>query len=140
MHKGVKIVFNPSEYLIKKENLKPILKLCEILILNKEEAELLTKDKDLLLGLSKLGPKIVVVTNKDKEVFAYNGDKKYSIVPHKMKVIERTGAGDAFASGFVAGQIFGKSITESLRIGLEESESVINHKGAKIGLIRRKLK
>ena len=57
-----------------------------------------------------------------------------------MKVVERTGAGDAFASGFVAGQMFGKSIMESLKLGLEESESVIKHKGAKIGLIKRKLK
>jgi ribokinase len=139
-HKGVKIAFNPSEYLIKKENLKSILKLCEILILNKEEAELLTKEKDLLLGLRKLGPKIVVITNRDKEVLAYDGSNKYSIIPHKLKVVERTGAGDAFASGFVAGQISGKSIKDSLKLGLEESESVIEHKGAKIGLLKRKLK
>lgn len=138
--KRTKIVFNPSEYLIKKENLNSLLKLCEILILNKEEAELLTNEKDLLLGLRKLGPRIIVITNKDKEVLVYDGNNKYSIIPHKLKVVERTGAGDAFASGFVAGQIFGKSIQESLKLGLEESESVIKHKGAKIGLIRRKLK
>ena len=136
----VKIAFNPSEYLIKKENLKSMLKLCDILILNREEAGLLTRDKDLLIGLIKLGPKIVVITNKDKEVLAYSKNKKYSLIPHKMKVVERTGAGDAFASGFVAGQMFGKSIMESLKLGLEESESVIKHKGAKIGLIKRKLK
>ena len=138
--RGVKIAFNPSEYLIKKENLKSMLKLCDILILNREEAGLLTRDKDLLIGLIKLGPKIVVITNKDKEVLAYSKNKKYSLIPHKMKVVERTGAGDAFASGFVAGQMFGKSIMESLKLGLEESESVIKHKGAKIGLIKRKLK
>jgi sugar/nucleoside kinase (ribokinase family) len=81
-----------------------------------------------------------VITNRDKEVSAYDGEKFYSIIPHKLKVIERTGAGDAFASGFVAGQMIGKSIENSLKLGLEESESVIKHKGAKIGLIRRKLK
>jgi ribokinase len=138
--KGAKIAFNPSEYLIEKENLKELLKICEILVLNHEEAKLLTKEKDLLDGLRKLGPKIVVITNKDKEVFAYNGKKKFSLLPHKLRVIERTGAGDAFASGFVAGQIAGKSIEGSLKLGLEESESVIKHQGAKIGLIRRKLK
>jgi ribokinase len=140
LHKSdVKIAFNPSEYLIKKENLKELLKVCEILILNHEEARMLTKEKDLLQGLRNLGPRTVIVTNKDKEVLAFDGIKKYSIIPHKLKVVERTGAGDAFASGFVAGQMAGKTIQESLRLGLEESESVIRHQGAKIGLIRRKI-
>jgi ribokinase len=142
--KGTKIAFNPSEYAIKVLDLKPILKFTDILILNKEEAELLCrknsmKGKDLLKGLASLGPDITVITNKDKEVIAYDRNRKYSVVPHKLKVLERTGAGDAFASGFVAGQVAGKSVEESLKLGLQESESVIKHKGAKIGLIRRKL-
>jgi ribokinase len=140
LHKqGTKIAFNPSEYLIKKEDLKDLLKLCEILILNHEEARMLTKEKNLLEGLRKLGPKIVVITNRDKEVIAYDSAKKYSLMPHKLKVVERTGAGDAFASGFVAGQMAKKSVEDSLKLGLEESESVILHQGAKIGLIKRKL-
>jgi ribokinase len=137
---GIKIAFNPSEYMIKEENLRELLKICDILSLNKEEAELLTKNKDLLLGLRNLGPKVVVITNKDKEVISYDGDKRYKIIPHKIRIAERTGAGDAFASGFVAGQMVGKSIDESLKLGLEESESVIKHQGAKIGLIKRRLK
>ncbi|HTZ41717.1 MAG TPA: carbohydrate kinase family protein [Candidatus Omnitrophota bacterium] len=141
---GVKIAFNPSEYAIKVLDLMPILKISEILILNKEEAELLclknkVHEKDLLNGLHNLGPRIIVITNKDKEVIAYDGEKKYRIIPHKIKIKERTGAGDAFASGFVAGQMAGKSIDDSLKLGLEESESVITHQGAKIGLIRRRL-
>ncbi|MDD5700207.1 MAG: carbohydrate kinase family protein [Candidatus Nanoarchaeia archaeon] len=142
---GTKIAFNPSEYAIKVLDLMPILKITEILILNKEEAELLCRknrvhEKDLLKGLHSLGPRIVVITNKDKEVLAYDGERKYFLVPHKIKVKERTGAGDAFASGFVAGQMAGKSIEDSLNLGLQESESVIRHQGAKIGLIRRRLR
>lgn len=134
--RGVKIAFNPSEYLIKEKNLKPILRLCDVVILNKEEAQLLTKEKDLLLGLHKLGPKIVVITDKNKRIFAYDGNKKYYLIPHKIRVVERTGAGDAFASGFVAGLIAGKSIKESLGLGLRESESVIKYFGAKNKLLR----
>ncbi len=140
MHKkGVKIAFNPSEYLIKKKNLNEILKITEILILNNEEAKILTKNKNLLKGLKNLGPKIVVITNKNKTTYAYNGKKKYSIIPHKVKVVERTGAGDAFASGFVAGQITKKSIPESLKLALSESESVIKYFGTKNKLLKRKL-
>ncbi|MAH51147.1 carbohydrate kinase family protein [Candidatus Pacearchaeota archaeon] len=140
--KGAKLAFNPSSYLIKRKNLKPLLKICHILVLNKEEAQMLTKDKDQLIGLKKLGPKIVVITDKNKEIQCYNSeeDKTYTLKPNKIKVVERTGAGDAFASGFVAGIIVGKSIPQSLRLGLRESESVIRHFGAKNKLLRLKLK
>jgi len=134
----VKLAFNPSEYLIKRYNLKPLLKLTDVLVLNKEEARMLTKKGDLLEGLHKLGPEIVCVTNKAKDIICCNGNKKYKLKPNKIKVIERTGAGDAFASSFVAGLIKNLSIEKSLRLGLKNSESVIRHFGAKNKLLRWK--
>ncbi|MFZ5954877.1 MAG: carbohydrate kinase family protein [Nanoarchaeota archaeon] len=140
--KNVKLAFNPSEYLIKEKNLSSLLKITEILILNKDEAKLLTKENDLFLGLQRLGPKIIVITDKDKLIESYDSysNKKYFLKPHKIKVVERTGAGDAFASGFVAGQIVGKTIPESLGLGLKESESVIRYFGAKNNLLRIRLR
>lgn len=142
--KGTKVAFNPSEYLIKRVNLNPILRLTDILILNKEEARLLLKKNkirdDLFEGLYSLGPKIVVVTDKNKRVVCFDGNKKYFAKPHNVKVLERTGAGDAFASGFVAGQIVGKSIEESLKLGISEGESVLRHFGAKNNLLKKDLK
>lgn len=139
-NKGVKIALNPSEYLIKEKNIMPLLKICDVFILNNEEARLLTKEKDLLKGIHKLGPKIVVITNSNKKIICYDGKKKYTIMPNKIKVVEKTGAGDAFASGFVAGQITNKTINESLKLGLKLSESVIKYYGAKNNLLRMKLK
>lgn len=136
INKGAKLAFNPSEYLIKNYNINEILRLTSILILNKEEAQLLTREKDLLSGLNKLGSKTVVITNKDKLISCYDGKKKYFLKPHKIKVVERTGAGDAFASGFVAGFMKNKPILECLKFGLKESESVIQHFGAKNNLLR----
>ena len=138
--KGVKIAFNPSSYLIKNKNLNSILKITDVLVLNKEEAEMLVGNKDLLKGLYNLTKGIVVITNKDKLIECYDGNKKYFLIPNKIKVVERTGAGDAFASGFVAGKMAGKSIKECLKLGLKESESVITHFGAKNNLLRFKLK
>ncbi len=138
--RGTKIAFNPSSYLIKHKNLSGLLKITDILILNKEEAGILTKERNLLAGLRKSGPKIVVITDKDKMIACYDGRNKYFLTPNKVKVVERTGAGDAFASGFVAGQMAGKSIKESLRLGLAESESVIKYFGAKNRLLRMGLK
>ena len=136
-----KLAFNPSSYLIKSENISPLLKLSDILILNKQEAQMLTKKKqNLLEELHELTGGIVVITDKNKKIKAYDGKKKYSLMPHKIKVVERTGAGDAFASGFVAGQITNKTIEQSLILALKESESVIRYFGAKNNLLRMRLK
>jgi ribokinase len=133
---GTKLAFNPSEYLIRNLDIRELLGLSDIVILNKEEFDLATKKygEDFCLG-------VVVVTNKDKKVVVYEGCKKYFIMPNKnVKVVERTGAGDAFASGFVAGIMAGWSIDKSLKFALREGESVLGHFGAKNNLIRRKLK
>jgi len=138
---GTKLAFNPSSYLIKSKDISPLLKLSDILILNEQEAQMLTKKKqNLLEELHKLTGGIVVITDKNKKIKAYDGKKKYSLMPHKIKVVERTGAGDAFASGFVAGQIANKTIKQSLILALKESESVIRHFGAKNNLLRMRLK
>lgn len=144
--RGTKIAYNPSSYQIKNLNILPLLKITDILILNKEEAEMLLKkykpnENNLLLGLYKITKGIIVITDKNKPISCYDGNRKYSIKPHnEIKVVERTGAGDAFASGFVGGQIAGKTITRSLELGIKNSESVIQHFGAKNNLIRMKLK
>ena len=142
--KGTKLAFNPSEYLIKNTNLTSLLKSTNVLVLNKEEAVILCKKHkkkgDVLACLRELGPEIVVVTDKDKLAYAYDGIKKYSIKPNKIKVVERTGAGDAFAAGFVAGVIANKSLQECLKLGLKEGESVIRYFGAKNKLLKMKLK
>lgn len=134
-----KLAFNPSDYLIKEYDLREMLRLTDVLILNKEEAELLVKKGDLLEGLYKLGPKIICITDKNKEIICFDGSKKYRLKPNKVKVVERTGAGDAFASGFVAGIIRNMGIEESLKLGLRNSESVIKHFGAKNKLLSMRL-
>lgn len=141
---GTKLAFNPSEYLIKSVDITELLKLTDILILNKEEAEFLCKKKkkkgDILESLRELGPKIVVITDKNKLAYAYDGVKKYSVKPHNIKVIERTGAGDAFAAGFVAGVMANKPIQKCLELALREGESVLRYFGAKNKLLKLKLK
>jgi ribokinase len=140
VNKGTKIAFNPSSYLIKNHDLSSLLKLCEVLIVNKEEAKMLTAEEDLFRGIVNLGPKIVIITDMNNPAQCYDGQKLYSIIPHNIKVVERTGAGDAFASGFVAGLVVGKSIPACLSLALKESESVLRYFGAKNKLIRMNLK
>jgi ribokinase len=143
---GTKLAFNPSSYIINNLDIRDLLKITYVLILNKEEATSLCKRYDhpgenSLEELHSLGVKIVVITDKDNPVQCYDGIKKYSVTPHKdVKAVERTGAGDAFASGFVGGLLAGLSIEKSLELGIKESESVIRYFGAKNILLKMNLK
>jgi len=146
--KGIKIAYNPSLYMVKNGplHLKKILKNTEILIFNKEEAQtLIGEDRDnmfnLLLEVSKLGPKIVVITDGKNGAYCYTSadGTVYSAEPGRVKIVETTGAGDAFASGFVASIILGKSIDIALKAGMLNAESVISHLGSKNNLLGSKL-
>ena len=139
----IKIAYNPSSYLVKKgaKYIQYILKRTDILILNKEEAAYLVgkrKPKITLNKLLKLGPKLAVVTDGKNPIYATEGKEIYSLKPSPIKVLESTGAGDAFASSFLAGIIKKQDIEFALKLGLVNSQSVITHYGAKNKLMKYK--
>ena len=138
---NIKIAFNPSTYLAEKgkDYLKKILIRTTILILNNEEASLLVGKnnvKTMLKELYKLGPEIIVITDGKKAINAYDGKTIYILIPNKIKVIESTGAGDAFASSFLSGIIKKNDVEFALKMGLVNSESVIQQGGAKNKLLK----
>ena len=137
---NIKIAFNISSYLAKKGKnyLKNILKKTNILILNKEEAELLVgkaRIEVMLKRINKLGPEIVAITDGKKGAYAYDGKYAYYGKPHNVKIVETTGAGDAFASSFLSGIIKKNDIKFAIDLGMTNAESVIQHHGAKEKLL-----
>jgi ribokinase len=141
--KGIKIAFNPSSYLAEKGSafLKEIISRTEILVLNKEEAELVAgKDTIPYLGykLNKLGPKYVVITDGKKGAYCYHDKKLYFAKTNNIPIVETTGAGDAFASTFLAGMIKKNDIKYALKLATTNSESVISFHGAKNKLLTPK--
>ncbi|MDO8740957.1 MAG: carbohydrate kinase family protein [Candidatus Woesearchaeota archaeon] len=141
---NIKTAFNPSAYLAEKGVgfLGKLLRNIDVLILNKEEAGYIAgKSEDiavLLKKLKKLIAGIVVITDGKKGAYCYDGKYSYHIAAHHIKVVEATGAGDAFAASFVAGLMKGKSIEFCLQLGIANSESVITHPGAKNKLLHWK--
>ncbi len=139
----IKIAFNTSSYLAKKgpTYLKIILKRADILILNREEASYLVRGetiKDLLKNIRKLGPKLVVITDGKRGSNAFDGTYIYKIKTSSIKVLETTGAGDAFASAFLSGMIKKNDIIFAMQLGQANAESVIQYHGAKNKLLRYK--
>ncbi len=140
--KRIKIAFNASPYLAEKGigYSREILKRADIFVLNKEEAASMTKKsklEDMLKTLNKL-VNIVVVTDGKNGAHAYDGKYVYSIKSNNIKVVETTGAGDAFASSFLSGMIKKNSIEFALKLARTNAESVIQHHGAKNKLLTYK--
>ena len=131
--------FNPSTYLARQgfKTLKPIIHGCHVLILNKEEAQLVAPQKNIkaLLTTLQKHARTVVITQGKEGAYSYDGKEYLYIKPRKTTVIETTGAGDAFASGVVFGISQHKPLRHALSIGLAEAESVIQHIGAKNKLL-----
>lgn len=135
---GINLCFNPSEYQLKDHSIKDIIKNTNILIFNKEEAELLTGKKDLrdmFMAIHKLGPSISCITDGKNGSYCSDMEKIYKLEASKTKPIERTGAGDAFASGFLAALIKTCNIELAMQIGSANAESVIRYFGAKNKLL-----
>lgn len=119
----------------------------EILFVNKEEGEKLLSykeekaenEKELLHKLSKLGPRIVSVTDGENGAYAYSKDTYYFIPPFDTDVlgIDKTGAGDAYASSFFACILQGMDIKNAMLWGSINSNSVMQKIGAQPGLLTR---
>lgn len=135
----IKIAYNPSQYSAKKgKELYPLLKKVDLLILNKEESELVLEKKESIKKMLKLlhekGPKLVCITDGEKGAYFSDGNSIKELNTHSIKVVERTGAGDAFASSLLAG-LMKKDTETALKMALINSESVIKHRGAKNKLL-----
>jgi sugar/nucleoside kinase (ribokinase family) len=141
---NIKIAFNPgSKELKNAKKLKPYLAKTDILFLNQEESSILTKvpynsPKKIINALNGMVSGISVMTQGEKGVMVSAGNKTYSAGILRGKVEERTGAGDAFGSGFTAGIMQGKSVEYSIQLGTANSTYVIKKVGATMGLLEKK--
>ena len=139
---GISVAFNPSSYMCEKGDtyLSPILKNITVLAFNREEAQLLTgKDtlNDMVRDLHLRGPSIIVITDGKEGAHASDGKNIYSIKALRVKVTDTTGAGDAFASTFVAALARQRSMHDCLRMAMINATNVVRYFGAKEGLLKR---
>lgn len=151
---NAKLAFNPGglQLIEGKEIVHEVLRNTEILFVNKEEAELILFNhynkkienseqylKNLCIELQQLGPSKIVITNGKKGSFALSEAGDFlSKDLFEGEVVERTGAGDAYASGFLAGTIHGLSLDEAMDWGSANAASVVGQIGAEAGLLTKR--
>lgn len=142
-----------------KETLHNIIKTVEILIMNREEASMFTeiqvrpdtKDikfsdeiihpdvKKMLKTLKDMGAKVTVITDGKLGAYAYDGENFYHCPEYPAKVKSTLGAGDCFASTFVASmEKTGWDISRSLKYASVNAASKIETSGAQNGFLNFK--
>ena len=141
---GVKMAFQPGTFQMKAgvERLKRIYQHTEVLILNREEAVDVSGGSyddihDLMNRFHSYGCKIVVITDGPDGAYASDGQNrlKMPLYPDPEPPKERTGAGDAFASTFVAALIKGNNLEGAMQWAPINSMNVVQHVGAQDGLL-----
>lgn len=137
-----KIAFNPGTRQLKAglEKMRFAFAKTEIVFVNREEAAGLVhlpidNIKNLLKALTDLGPKIAVITDGPGGTYCFDGTKYLYMPIIEATVLERTGAGDAFGSGFLAGFMKNLSLEDCLKWGTVNSASVLGFVGPQAGLL-----
>lgn len=157
----IKLAINAGTTAIKKgaKYFGKIVEACDILILNKEEASLLTQIevrpdtkteffsrekihpdlKEIFKELRNKNHSIILITDGKNGAIAYDGKKFYKAPEFPAKVRSTLGAGDSFASTFVASiEKFKGDIEKSLCFASVNSASCVEVFGAQEGLINFK--
>ncbi len=136
----VKISFDPGALYARKglKSLKPIIKRSLVMFPNAKEMRILT-GKDYEEGskvFTKKGVSIVAVKLGNRGCYVTNGKESHLVEPEKVKVVDTTGAGDAFCAGFLYGQIKGQDLYQCGKLGNSVAAHCISKMGARTGLPR----
>ena len=145
-HPDVHLAFQPGTFQMQAgtDRIKRIYKRTSVLVLNREEAVLVgggdrANIHDLFERLHALGPKVVVITDGPGGAYGSDGKNRFKmpLYPDPGPPVDRTGAGDAFASPFVACAAAGMSLEEALHWAPINSMSVVQDVGAQAGLLNK---
>jgi len=104
----------------------------DVLFCNDEEVEALTQESDFEAAIAKLAPQVpvLVVTRGANGAMAMKDGERAEVAAEPVgQIVDTTGAGDTFTSGFLAGQLEGRSLKESLVMGAVCAAECIGHYG-----------
>ena len=135
---NAKLSFSPGKVMshFGYSELIPILKKTDTLFINESELKYLMDDsyEGACSRLFKLGIKRVAVTRGKEGSYVSSRKESYNIPAYPVNVVDTTGSGDAYAAGFLAGILAGRTLSESGKMGSKVASLCIQHMGAREGL------
>lgn len=143
---GIKTAFNPGKRMINLgEKLQPYLDKVDIFLANEDESALIAgmeykeeNEPEIFAKLDKIVKGIVVMSKGPRGVEVSDGKNHYIAGIPDSPVVERTGAGDAFGSGFVCGYIQSEGdIKHAIQLGTANATSVVQYFGSKKGILKK---
>jgi sugar/nucleoside kinase (ribokinase family) len=136
------LALNPGTTQIKEGLGEEILRRTNYLFINIQEAQKILKVESadiraILNKMKSLGPKVILLTDASNGSYSIDESGKiYQLgVVSQEKPVERTGAGDSYASGFLYAILSGKSVQDSMKYGAINAEAVIRQIGGQKGLL-----
>lgn len=135
---NVKVTFDPGIIYARKglKKLKPIIERCYAIMPNENEVQLLT-GKNYLEGAEILleeGADVVAVKLGERGCYITDGRESHTVEAFKVKVVDTTGAGDAFCAGFIYGLLKGRDLNECGILGNFVASRCLTRMGAREGL------
>lgn len=141
---NVKLATNPGgkELAHGLEKLKPLFKNFSIIIMNQEEAAGLTgidykKEEEIFKFMDEIIGGIFVMTKGPEGVVVSDGKNVYRAGVPDSPIVERTGAGDAFSSGFISEYIRSGDVSRAIQLATANASSVVTQYGAKAGILKK---
>ena len=141
---GIKLGYNPGTFQLRGDVglMAEVLKNSEVVFINVEEAQSILgarhrDEKKLLEGMKKMGVGMAVITDAHAGAYAYGGEKYYHMPEFSPDRVETTGAGDAFATGFMSALNYDLPIADALRWASINANSVVQKIGPQAGLLTR---
>lgn len=142
---GARVAWNPGNGELKKgpRAMRPLVRKTDVLLVNKEEAMMLTGSKsndidDVFDSFTAQPKTALIITDGRKGSWARHADGiVYYPIPDKRKPKNTTGAGDAFGSGLVAGLLKKDDPGYALAVGTWNATGVVMETGAKKGILSR---
>jgi ribokinase len=137
--KNVRLSLDPGELYAEKgmQMLEPLINRTAVFMPSQGELQLLAGKDDYREGaevLLRKGVGVVAIKLGSEGCYVTDGRESHLIEAFKVKVVDTTGAGDAFCAGFLYGLISGKSLFECGRIGNFVASRCIMKMGARLGL------
>jgi ribokinase len=140
---GAHLATNPGgkELELGLDRLAPHWKQFDIVGMNEEEAASLTdipieRRDDIFRKMDEVIGGIFIMTMGSEGCIVSDGEYLYTAGIPNRQVVERTGAGDAFHSGFTAEFMRSGKIEKAIQSGTANASSVVMHYGAKKGILR----